>query len=184
MVVSIHDNFLDEDLNNEIQTFFTNVSWKYGDKALQSMWKETLPHWTKYFYMSPTPQGVPMDDVTFDDLCIQSIYNKIKDLMEPGTHLLRCYANGHTCGNDSNIHYDDIRLGTITCIFYPMKEWNVDWCGETIFWDRDNREITSSIIPKSNRMLVFSSKVWHGARPVSRYCSNLRITLMFKFIKF
>ena len=30
--------------------------------------------------------------------------------------LLRCYANGHTYGNDANIHYDDVRDNTITYI--------------------------------------------------------------------
>jgi SM-20-related protein len=63
-----------------------------------------------------------------------------------------------------------------------MKEWKIDWGGETIFWDRGKREIVKSILPKSNRLILFESNIWHGARPLSRYCSMLRITLMFKFI--
>ena len=178
---------LDEELNTEIQDFFENVEWKYGEKSIKSMMKEALPHWTKYFFMDQTRNGVNMDDVVFDDQCIQKLYEKIKiDIEEYNLgsecKLLRCYANGHTCGNDANIHYDDSRDDTITYIFYPIKGWNVDWGGETIFWDRTNREIIQSVIPKPNRMLIFSSKLWHGARPVSRYCSILRITLMFKFI--
>lgn len=51
-----------------------------------------------------------------------------------------------------------------------------------VFWNRQTREIVKSVIPKSNRLLEFPSFLWHGARPMSRYCNKLRITLMFKFI--
>ena len=181
------DNFIDEDLNTKIEAFFENVEWKYGEKSITSMMKEALPHWSKYFYMDKTRNGVKMDDVVFEDPCIQQLYEKIEiHITESNVgmeaKLLRCYANGHTFGNDANIHYDDSRDDTLTYIFYPLKTWNVDWGGETIFWDRTNREIIESVIPKSNRMLIFSSKLWHGARPVSRYCNILRITFMFKFI--
>ena len=181
------DNFIDEELNTDIQVFFENVEWKYGEKSIKSMMKEALPHWSKYFYMDETRNGVPIDDVIFEEKYIRQLYEKIKiDVKESNVNmeckLLRCYANGHTYGNDANIHYDDFRENTITYIFYPIKTWNVDWGGETIFWDRTDREIIESVIPKSNRLLIFPSKLWHGARPMSRYCSSLRITLMFKFI--
>jgi SM-20-related protein len=182
-----HDNFVDEELNTSLQAFFENTEWKYGEKSIINSMKETLPHWSKYFYMDHSRKGVPIDEVVFEDPCIQQLYEKIKAHIAEHTpdmeaKLLRCYANGHTCGNDANIHYDDSREGTFTYIFYPIKTWNVDWGGETIFWDRTQREIVQSVIPKSNRLLVFPSNLWHGARPVSRYCSSLRITLMFKFI--
>ena len=183
----IIDDFIDEELNADIQLFFGNVEWKYGELSIKTMMKDALPHWSKYFYMDPTTNGVLIDNVVFEDHCIQQIYEKIKmHILESRpdmeAKILRCYANGHTYGNDANIHTDDFRDDTLTYIFYPLKTWNVDWGGETIIWDRTNREIVKSVIPKSNRMLLFPSKLWHGARPISRYCSILRITLMFKFI--
>lgn len=184
--IIIHDNFVEDELSYELEEFFRkDVSWKYGAKSNSSLsTTQPIPHWVNYFYIGTTSTnyGTPVDEVIFVDSCIQSLYQKIKEIIEPGSHLLRCYANGYTYGNDANIHTDDVRDGTKTFIFYPMKEWSVDWGGETIFWDRANREITKSVLPKSNRMLEFPSKFWHGARPVSRNCCRLRITLMFKFI--
>jgi SM-20-related protein len=187
--VKIHDDFVDNELNEKLQDLLANTEWKYGYKSVKSIWKETHPHWSKYFYMSDIKSddqnldiGTPIASVTFQDECIQLLYNKIKEKLPSNARLIRCYANGHTCGVDANIHYDDIRENTITFIFYPMSEWNVDWGGETIFWNRQTREIVKSVFPKSNRLLEFPSYLWHGARPISRYCNKLRITLMFKFI--
>lgn len=182
--IRIYDNLLEDELRNELEEFFRkDVSWKYGAYSNTSISiAQPIPHWVKYFHIEPTNDGTPVDEVTFEEPCIQSLYNKIKEIIEPGSYLLRCYANGYTYGNYANIHTDDFRNGTTTFIFYPMKEWNVDWCGETIFWNRENREITKSVLPKSNRLLMFPSNLWHGARPVSRNCGSLRMTLMFKFI--
>lgn len=177
----VYDDVLDPDELNDIVHFFEKVEWKYGEKSIKYMWTETLPHWTKYFYLAPENEGVPKNEVFFSDPCINSLYSKIKELVSPGANLLRCYANGHTYGDDANIHYDDSRTDTTTFIFYPMKEWNVDWGGSTIFWDRVNREIVKSVVPKPNRFVVFDSKIWHGASALTRYCKKLRITLMFKF---
>ena len=188
--VKIYDEFIDIETNKKLEEFFANVEWKYGYKSVSSMWKETHPHWSKYFFMSDIKSsdtqnldiGTPMHSVIFTDEYIQSLYNKLKCLLPENARLIRCYANGHTCGVDANIHYDDIRENTVTFIFYPMAEWNIDWGGETIFWNRQSREIVKSVFPKSNRLLEFPSCLWHGARPISRYCNKLRITLMFKFI--
>ena len=102
------DNFIDEDLNTKIEAFFENVEWKYGEKSINSMMKEALPHWSKYFYMDKTRNGVKIDDVVFEDPCIQQLYEKIKiHITESNVgmeaKLLRSYANGHTFGNDANI---------------------------------------------------------------------------------
>lgn len=188
--IKVTDNCIDDLLNKDLHDFFSNLEWKYGYKSVNSIWKENHPHWSKYFFMSDIKSddsqnldiGTPIHSVIFSDECIQLLYNKLKELLPENARLIRCYANGHTCGVDANIHYDDIRENTMTFIFYPMSEWNVDWGGETIFWDRQNREIIKSVLPKSNRLLEFPSYLWHGARPISRYCNKLRITLMFKFI--
>lgn len=182
MDVVVFDNFLDEITNNKLTEYFSTIEWKYGNVALTSMTRDIIPHWWKPFHIENYKEGTPINDVKFENEYIRALYEKIKPLLSPTSKLLRCYANGYTCGNDANIHYDDLRLNTTTFIFYPMDYWQVDWGGETIFWDKENREIVKSVIPKTNRMIQFSSCLWHGARPVSRYCKKLRITLMFKFI--
>ena len=184
--VYVYDDLLPPDDNEALQAFFKDVEWKYGYKSMKMIVQPSIPHWSKYFFLSEDEQaGTPVDEVTFTSQCLQTLYEHIKKLVVKdghSTNLLRCYANAHTIGLDSRIHVDDKRDNTITAIFYPMKQWNIDWGGQTIFWDRHTREVVRSIIPKSNRLIVFDSTLWHGASSLTSYCTELRMTLMFKFI--
>ena len=94
--------------------------------------------------------------------------------------MIRCYANAQTCGQDQKLHTDDSLDTSKTIIVYVNNDWNVDWGGETILWDKEKRLITNSVLPKFRSVLGFPGNVWHGVRPVSQYCDSLRITLMFK----
>lgn len=175
--IVVHDNTLESDLDKELQDFFSKVEWKYGSKSTGL----SLPHLSKYFYSSKDLKGENVDDVHFQEECIEKVYQVIKTLIPTGSKIIRCYANAHTPGLEGRVHIDDRREGTTTVIYYPMMAWNVDWGGDTMFWDHINKEIIRAIIPKPNRIIVFSSNIWHSMRPLSRYCPMLRITLMFKF---
>ena len=102
--VKIHDEFMDVDTNKKLEEFFSNVEWKYGYKSVNSMWKETHPRWSKYFFMSDTKSndsqnldiGTHVHTVVFSDECIQLLYDKIKTVLPENARLIRCYANGHT----------------------------------------------------------------------------------------
>jgi SM-20-related protein len=181
--IQVIDGLLTEQDELDIEHFFATLDkWSYGQKSILTSFRQSLPHWTVYFLKDDLEKGTGVHNVTFDKACIQKLYELILPRIPRNSKLLRCYANAHTYGVDGRIHYDDHRENTTTCIFYPMKDWLVDWGGETIFWDKESREITKSVIPKSNRLLIFKSTMWHGVRPLSRYCESLRVTLMFKFL--
>jgi hypothetical protein len=186
--IKVYDDFLPSSDNDAVQLFFKDLEWKYGYKSLQMPVQPSIPHWSKYFFISDNPQvGTPIDEVNFESKCLQSLYDQIKPLVKQDGHstsLLRCYANAHTIGIDSRIHVDDKRDNTTTALFYPMQQWSIDWGGQTIFWHKSTREVIKSIIPKSNRLIVFDSTLWHGASPLTSYCTDLRMTLMFKFIHY
>lgn len=181
--ISVLDNFFPENLNADVQEYFKTVEWMYGTKSIQTMFRDSLPHWSKYFFQAEDLQiGVSASEATISAEPIQRLYECLKPHLPPGCKLLRCYANGQTYGTDSKLHSDDSRANTFTLLFYPMKTWQSDWAGETVFWNRQTLEIDTSIHPKSNRLLIFPAPYWHGARPISRYCEELRITLMWKFL--
>lgn len=102
--------------------------------------------------------------------------------------LARAYINGYTYGTDGYLHRDmeidevpeDASFTMQTCMFYLNKEWNMDWCGETVFVE--DGEIVHSIIPKAGRLAVFDSLILHGARPVSRAFHGIRLVLVMKTI--
>lgn len=185
-IIKVYDQLLPESLATNLANYFANTrEWSFGHRSVKSPLTNSIPHWSIYFSKVDHENGTPKADISFDNADIQALFNLLydKDVIPADAKLLRCYANGHTYGIDSKIHYDDLRPNTITVIYYPLQQWSVDWGGETIFWDRNNREIIKSVIPKNNRFVVFDAKMWHGARPLSRYAdAALRVTLMFKFI--
>ena len=181
--ISVLDGFFPESLNKRVEEYFTTVEWKYGTKSVKTMMRDSLPHWSKYFCSAEdSGKGIPLNTVQFSEELIQTMFETLKPHLPPDAHLLRCYANGQTYGTDSKLHADDMRPNTFTVLYYPMETWRSDWAGETVFWNRETQELDTSIHPKSNRLVIFPSQYWHGARPVSRYCEELRITLMWKFI--
>jgi SM-20-related protein len=185
-VISVYDKVLSESQAETLYTHFANCKeWSFGHKSINNTMTASIPHWSIYYHMEDLEEGTPRDQVNFTNTNIQALFESLYEngIIPQSARLLRCYANGHTYGIDGNIHYDDKRPNTITVIYYPMRHWSVDWGGETIFWDREKREIIKSVIPKNNRLVVFPAAHWHGVRPMSRYAeTTLRVTLMFKFI--
>jgi SM-20-related protein len=49
-----------------------------------------------------------------------------------------------------------------------------------VFFNREQTDIVASIYPRPGRLVVFRGMTAHVVRGVSRTCSALRITLMFK----
>lgn len=94
--------------------------------------------------------------------------------------LVRSYSNRHTFGTEGYIHTDTPRPSDYTCIVYMDPEWNADWGGETLFYNKDKTSIISAVIPKFGRVVSFSGVIPHKASALSRVCSRVRTTLMFK----
>lgn len=93
--------------------------------------------------------------------------------------MVRQYANGHTYGQGGRPHRDDERSDTYTLLYYPVPEWRPEWEGETVFYDQRG-EIARTVMPATNRAIVFDSRLSHAVRPPSRFFGGLRITVAFK----
>lgn len=91
--------------------------------------------------------------------------------------LIRCYANGYTYGTDGYFHTDSDQEGDLTVILYICDEWQMDWAGETVVSDG---KTYWAYLPSPNRVLIIPSNMLHAARSVSRKCTSLRTTLMWK----
>lgn len=169
---------LEQSIISELETYLINHSWKWGFISAPHM-GGSIPHWSIVFAGRLDKNVYPCEkDLTG---IIKTVWDFIsKKYFTEDDVLVRCYANAITQGLDQRIHTDDNYPGSKTFILYVNSVWNVDWGGETIVWDRENREIKESYLPKFNNGILISGNCWHGVRPVSSYCNNLRMTLMFK----
>jgi SM-20-related protein len=179
-MITILKNVLDESLAKDAWDSHISGSWKWGYNSTSNKMVESIPHFSlihagvtsytqKYYNCENELSGT-----------ILEIWNVIKKHLDSNDELVRCYANLITIGLDQRMHFDDENPNSKTIIIYLNDTWNVDWSGETVFWDRNNREIIKSVLPKFNTAVLFSGNIWHGVRPVSIFCRVPRITLMFK----
>ena len=183
---------------DECDNLISNIRSRYVESGLSYGWKSNVNkpydfgHWNKkildnskfhYYDHSVMPFISSHQEV---DLLWSVIQSKIGKRC-----LLRAYVNGYTFGTDAYYHVDDnwivekfgSNVLTETIIVYLNKTWDKDWGGETTILNSDN-EIEYSVLPKSNRVLIFDSNKFHSARPLSRICPELRSVLVFKTIDY
>jgi SM-20-related protein len=170
-----YTDIFDPSLYESLTTYVDSLPWFWGFKSSNNLFKESHPHWSIHFDgLTKTPANFIDVEDSLPDI-IKKVYQKIK---EPDTILVRCYANGITHGLSQRVHVDDSTIGAKTHIVFLNKEWSVDWGGETIVWE--NQTIVNSFLPKRNSLLTIDGTKWHGVRPISPICYELRKTLMFK----
>jgi SM-20-related protein len=110
---------------------------------------------------------------------IRNAWEFLRDAELSEAVLIRCYLNGYTYGTDGYFHTDSQRPDEHTAVIYINDYWEPDWGGETVFLNAQN-EICQSVLPKRNRAVIFPSAIQHAGRGVSRKCTALRRTLIFK----
>jgi len=97
-----------------------------------------------------------------------------------GYRIYRCYCNYAAYGDMLFTHTDSLpgEKG-LTALWYIASEWNVEWGGETLFYD-SNMDAVAVVSPKPGRLVVFDGSITHAGRPPNRICYAPRYTLAFK----
>jgi len=93
-----------------------------------------------------------------------------------------CLINLSTPADIYHIHSDVHLKKGITLIYYINMNWNIEWAGETLFFDDSGSEIEYISPYKPGRLVLFDGQIPHMIRPAT-FKSNLhRMTLACKFI--
>jgi SM-20-related protein len=189
MNIHVLDNFYPDDVINAI----TNIPLYYG-------WKFGKTDDNKNYYWNIPVYGINYErDKSRDILYSKFEIKEVKSLWDIFSKkfgvslesLEACYFNGLTHGNEAYTHIDFFEPGSTTCILYVCEGWNSYWSGETIFLDGEwssnpsdsvfyKHDIIKSVLPKTNRMVLFDGNIMHAVRPLSKSFTGLRTTLMFK----
>lgn len=71
----------------------------------------------------------------------------------------------------------------LTLLYYVNCEWNINWGGETLFYNNDLSSIEYTSFFKPGRIILFDGSIPHSARPQSFSSNQYRFTLACKFLK-
>lgn len=93
----------------------------------------------------------------------------------------RAYTNVASFGDMLFTHTDCLPgMGDLTALWYICDEWDIEWGGETVFFDQQG-EIAASVRPRPGRLAMFDGSILHAGRPPNRICYKPRYTFAIKF---
>lgn len=93
----------------------------------------------------------------------------------------RAYTNVASYGDMLFTHVDCHESARdVTALWYLCREWDVEWGGETVFFDADD-EIALAVRPRPGRLVLFDGAIKHVGRPPNRICYAPRYTFAIKF---
>ena len=182
--VLVYDDVLAPEDQRRLFEFLKAPSWGFG--AFSEGGPNPSRYWYKHFAGVVRDGGQALDGQAFerelDDAAplVAAFWETLKRRVLAGHTLTRCYANGYPLGAEGGVHFDSNIDTHFTAIYYPHLKWSPNFAGETVFFEKDGSDILASVYPKPNRLVVFPGTIPHAARPITRSCSELRITLMYK----
>ena len=180
-MINVYDDFAPQGVADKIyETIVNDRFWRVG---WNTKLHDSLPNWNWHRSMGQDRLNMGNDVVDWTDVepAIQELWDitdqKLLEVKGVRHKIDRIYANAHTYAQDGNMHTDD---GSVTCLYYPLKNWNVLHEGGTAFYDDDVTDCIKYASYKHNRMVIFDAQIPHRAMPITRDCYELRSVLVFK----
>jgi SM-20-related protein len=146
---------------------------------------KTMPFVRKEKSRPEVPGVVASADInaallTKDPLFLQ--LRAIAEKMFPGEvlHDLRAYVNSAVYGDSYFVHRDSPEDSKdVTVLYYANLIWQLDWGGETIFYNDDNDAVLA-VSPRPGRLVVSRAAILHRATVPTRVCYEERLTIAYK----
>ncbi len=109
---------------------------------------------------------------------------QVAEQMFPGEVLRdqRAYVNSSVFGDMYYAHRDcSAHRKHVTILYYVNLNWQIDWGGETIFYDDDN-EAQLVVMPRPGRMVISRGAILHRGTVPTRACHEERYTIAYKLL--
>ena len=106
---------------------------------------------------------------------------KIQRYLKTGLTYIRSHINGQTSGQVSKIHHDYDYSGTYTVVVFTEKNWNTQWGGEFVFFDKDRDEY-KYVTYKPNRGVLIPAEQEHYGMSPNPATSRLRTSVAFSYV--
>ena len=93
----------------------------------------------------------------------------------------RGYVNLGLHSDVSQVHTDDSRKNK-TLLYYSNKNWEMNWGGETVFYNDKGTDYVKVIPYVPGRIVIFDGRIPHRANPMNmRLSPSYRFTVALKF---
>ncbi len=169
------DNFLSEENLNLLLKGLPNIKWDFGSFANNEKGINKYNRNCNYTFLD---KKEPLRD--FDDFIIKQLNDRYKVKFMPHN----AYFNSYQYGNEMEIHQDRItKLNynrTVILYLNSSEDWNIDWGGHTIVYNKEKNKVLYTSIPKRNNLLVFDGLLPHAMIPIGRNCFERRIILVYQ----
>ena len=98
--------------------------------------------------------------------------------------LVRNMLAGNTFGQDGDVHDDWPKLGeSLTGVLYLNRNWNDNWGGETIVYDKNNTDYCEVSKLQAGKLIVFDGANPHIGKGPQRACGELRSIIAVQAVK-
>jgi hypothetical protein len=98
--------------------------------------------------------------------------------------LIRSMLAGNTFGQDGDIHDDWLVPGeSLTGVLYLNRRWEDNWGGETVVYNREDRNQVEISKFEAGKLIVFDGSNPHIGKGPQRACGELRCIIAVQAVK-
>jgi len=150
--------------------------WLFGQKSDQNsiypMWFQTFWETLNGRYAPDAPQYVKEIGDRFLDICGDEYV------------LIRHMLSGNTFGQDGDIHDDwPMPEESLTGVLYLNRRWEDNWGGETVVYNREDRNQMEISKIEAGKLIVFDGSNPHIGKGPQRVCGDLRCIIAMQAVK-
>tara|TARA_R110000824_G_scaffold218908_3_gene405685 strand:+ start:2746 stop:3312 length:567 start_codon:yes stop_codon:yes gene_type:complete len=174
-IINIQD-FLEYEDFYDLQSHSKKLNWTFTGRASATM--------SEWHLNCPIYGGVKNPIIDYNQLpeVFRPILMKLSKQYNVLIRPYDVYFNAYKFGNEMEIHTDKITKKGFnrTIIMYLTEDWLPQWHGETVLYDEKKEHIRSAIVPYPNSVLIFDGRIPHTSVPISKFCLENRIILVFQ----
>jgi len=165
-MIKVFDNFLKPSANDFIYEFALKSHYRIG-------WNDTNnPEHKRYPNLYSSYSKEDVDKIDILDSINKTIKNKNK--------ATACIIN---LTKPLDVNFIHTHKNTSVALYYINPQWNIDWGGETIFYEKDRKKISFTSPYTPNRLIYFNGETPHTIKSQNILGPIYRFTLSLFFNK-
>jgi len=176
-LITEHRDWVDENmLKNLWGSTVCQPRWFFGQKSNSDT---VYPMWGQGFY--DTFRGEYKEDA---NQWVREVGDRFLDICGDEYIMVRNMLAGNTFGQDGDIHDDWLVPGeSLTGVLYLNRRWEDNWGGETVVYNREDRNQVEISKFEASKLIVFDGSNPHIGKGPQRACGELRCIIAVQAVK-